>query len=211
MRRAALLLAVLVLLEIVSARVWARLKHTGTEPEREVAALAWTGGVRALDLVLLFAAFPRVPLAASRRSLRLGCLSVSGFGIGVLAGQLASGGRLLGLLRGPPDPAYAAAGPVLAALAVMVLLGPFVEERMFRGILLPALRERMPAWAAVLLSAGLFALFHALAGQPFPVVQLAGGLVFAWLAIETGGILAGFLVHAAANAFILALQVFYRP
>ena len=162
--------------------------------------------VRTLDLLLLFVAFPRVSSGCSWRALRLAVLTAAGLGTAVFVLQAVTGGRILGLLRGPPAPAYRSQGPLLAGFLVMVLLGPFVEERTFRGILLPVLRERMPSWAAVLASAVLFALFHALAGQPVPVAQFLGGLVFAWLALETGGILAGLLVHAAANAFVLALK-----
>ncbi len=170
--------------------------------------------VRLLDLgVLLLASrawgIPRPPVGSWRRALPAATGAALSFGLmlGVL-GLLWGWGDLGRMITGGARPDDALPERMLFAGIAMVLLGPLAEEAVFRGVLLPALRARMPDAAAILVSALLFAGAHALLDPGLlPVSQLAGGLAFAWLAVRTEGLLAPFLLHAAANGFVLALQV----
>lgn len=46
------------------------------------------------------------------------------------------------------------------AFAFTVAVVPFVEEAVFRGVLLHSLARRLPDWAAIAISAAAFAIFH---------------------------------------------------
>jgi membrane protease YdiL (CAAX protease family) len=92
---------------------------------------------------------------------------------------------------------FAIAVPVLLAL---VPLQAAAEEYLFRGWLLQALSGlgRAP-WAAMTISAVLFALAHGL-GTVWGFVDLvAFALIAGWLAVRTGGLEAGIAMHIATN------------
>ena len=88
----------------------------------------------------------------------------------------------------------------IALVAATVIVAPLVEELLYRGYLLGALRERMPEFAAVLVSALLFVfLLHF---EPANLVAaLCLGLATGWCALRTGSLLPGIIVHMANNAF----------
>jgi membrane protease YdiL (CAAX protease family) len=75
------------------------------------------------------------------------------------------------------------------------LLGPFVEELYFRGMVQTVARQYIPAFAAVAVSSVFFASMHG----SFSVVQLAGGIMFGIIYELRGSIWAGFIFHVAAN------------
>ena len=91
---------------------------------------------------------------------------------------------------------------------ILVLLAPFVEEVLFRGLVFGNLKGK--SWAlAYVVSCGLFALFHL---WQFVVVHqsvtyfiillqyLVPGAVLAWVYDRTGTLWTSIFVHAAANA-----------
>jgi uncharacterized protein len=89
--------------------------------------------------------------------------------------------------------------PAVAALLLLLAIGaPLVEELFFRGLLLRSLLGRLPAPAAVVISAVLFGLAH------FEALQIAGlaafGVILALLAWRTGRLAPGIAAHAAFNA-----------
>ncbi len=90
--------------------------------------------------------------------------------------------------------------------AVIVLgigvVGPLFEEILFRGMLLRALREVMPAPAAIASSALIFALHHD-PQSALPVFLL--GCVFGLAYVRTQSIVAPFVAHALFNM----LQLFF--
>lgn len=100
----------------------------------------------------------------------------------------------------------ASAGQVAVLAFLVVVVGPFFEELMFRGWLLGGLRERWGDGRALLVSAGLFALIH---GDPWatPALFLLG-CVFGWVYLRAGSLWASFGLHAMWNAttftFLLA-------
>ena len=91
---------------------------------------------------------------------------------------------------------------------IVVALAPFVEEVLFRGLVLGGLRHksRLGAYAA---SCALFALAHvwqyALGGHDVTYLvlaleYLAPGLVFCWAYEHSGTLWTSILLHAAVNA-----------
>lgn len=97
-------------------------------------------------------------------------------------------------------------GVKLIALAIVPAL---CEELFFRGFLLRAFRSAMSPAVAIVVSAMLFGLFHvlvrdALMLERFPPTALLG-LVLGWLAIRTGSLWPGVVLHVVHNTTILLL------
>ncbi len=93
-------------------------------------------------------------------------------------------------------------------LLIVLLLAPFVEEVLFRGLVFGGLRERSRA-GAYLVSCLLFALLHVwqfavanrdLAYFMLMLQYLVPGVVLAWAYEHSGTLWASIGVHAAANA-----------
>jgi sodium transport system permease protein len=83
-------------------------------------------------------------------------------------------------------------------LPMVVLLPPIVEEVLFRGFLLSALRRSGKAARAVVLTAAIFAFFHLM-----PMKYLPTGLIGLWLGylvVATGSLYPAILAHLANNA-----------
>ena len=90
---------------------------------------------------------------------------------------------------------------VLAVLCVVVL-APFIEEIIFRGVFVSTLEMTMPAWAAVLVTAVVFALYHASVWAFIPHVILACAL--GYLAVTRKTLWPAILLHALYNAALMA-------
>jgi membrane protease YdiL (CAAX protease family) len=91
----------------------------------------------------------------------------------------------------------------IALLPVAVLVGPFVEEVLFRGALLALLRTRFGDGWAIAASAVVFGIVHLpdLGGLWYAVPNLAlVGALCAWLRVRSGSIWPAFVCHAANNA-----------
>jgi membrane protease YdiL (CAAX protease family) len=94
--------------------------------------------------------------------------------------------------------------PLLFLLAGC-LIGPFVEELFFRGLLYSWMRERIPALPSIIITSLLFASLH---GQLSPV-QFIGGLLFASIYEWRKNIWAPFVVHALGNLGIWIVPSIY--
>ena len=107
----------------------------------------------------------------------------------------------------PPDSAGRLTeefGANLAGLVVVVVVwGPVGEELFFRGFVLPGLMRRFGVPAAVVVSSGLFAVFHVDAGMLVPTFLL--GAALAWIYLKTGSIWPGIMAHGIQNALALWL------
>jgi hypothetical protein len=101
-------------------------------------------------------------------------------------------------------------GPWQVVLFASVVIGaPLAEETVFRGYLLPALRQRMGLGLALGVQAVLFSLVH---GDPvgfLPRVLL--GLVFGCLVTLTGSIWSSVFAHALNNGISTVLFFAYGP
>lgn len=136
-----------------------------------------------------------------------------GTALGILAPLL--GGLLTQFLAGDHDVSQtvtdiadrAHVGMRVALLPVVILVGPLVEELLFRGALLSVLRTRLGDGWAVAVSAILFGAVHLpdLGWLWYAVPNLVlVGVFCAWLRVRSGSIWPGFVAHAANNALATA-------
>lgn len=133
-------------------------------------------------------------------------------GWGVLGGLLAVGanlffGLLLGLLgveiQEQEALARLLADPerLLAAAPWIVLFVPFAEELLFRGYVFRYLDQQTTRVAALVVSSGIFALIHG-NWTGFPS-YIAVALVFSWVYVKTGNLVAPVVAHGVQNGIIV--------
>lgn len=89
--------------------------------------------------------------------------------------------------------------------ALTMLLGPLVEEVVFRGVVYSAMRKRMGVYGAAAASSLIFAIAHANAAQTLPIFGM--GMVLAVLYEHTGSLVASITFHVMNNALAFALTV----
>ena len=97
-----------------------------------------------------------------------------------------------------------------AGIAFTGIAAGFVEEMVFRGVILNLLKERWNIWIAVIVPSVLFGLVHII-GMDFSLgscllVILAGtmvGIMFSLIEIESGSVWNNGLVHAIWNIVII--------
>jgi membrane protease YdiL (CAAX protease family) len=87
-----------------------------------------------------------------------------------------------------------------AALALVAIFIPAIEEVLFRGVILQSLSRYISFRGAAVLQAALFAGMHETT-QALPYVFLLG-LLAAWLVRRTDGLLAPMLLHGINNAVV---------
>jgi membrane protease YdiL (CAAX protease family) len=91
-------------------------------------------------------------------------------------------------------------GGPLTLIATTALLVPFLEEVLFRGVILEGLSKHVPFGWANAIQAVCFAIAHENIGLlPFYVLF---GVTCGWLARRSGGLLTSILVHAANNLIV---------
>jgi membrane protease YdiL (CAAX protease family) len=88
------------------------------------------------------------------------------------------------------------AGLTLTILLV-VLVGPFVEEITFRGVAQSALRRRWSAWASIVGTSAVFAIYHFDPWMFLPTFVLA--LALGWLAENRRGLWPSIALHVLYN------------
>lgn len=96
-------------------------------------------------------------------------------------------------------------GGLILAAVMLVVVGPFVEECVFRGALLRGLEARIGAWPAVIVQALLFAAFHRSWWLLFPMTVL--GIALGWLAHERRSLWPAIALHAAYNSLTVGAVV----
>ena len=141
----------------------------------------------------------------------LGLGLVGLYGLNELVYRLSSlltGGRSIGTNLNDMAISAQISGAPRTTLLIVVLLAPFVEEVLFRGLVFGGLREKS-RWIAYLASCLLFALLHVWqfavvnhdAAYFFLMIQyLVPGLVLAWAFEHSGTLWTSVALHAAANA-----------
>ena len=97
--------------------------------------------------------------------------------------------------------------PIL--IIVITIVGPILEELVFRKAIFGTLYKKMNFFFAGLLSSFIFALVH----MDFNhiLVYTAVGFVFAFLYIETKRIIVPILAHAGMNTFAVIVQLSQDP
>lgn len=98
---------------------------------------------------------------------------------------------------------YAKAFP--AFIIVISIIGPILEEIVFRLVIFGSLYKRFNFWIAGLISALIFAAVH----MDFEhlLIYTAMGFVFAYLYIKTKRILVPIVAHVALNLFVSIVNV----
>lgn len=94
----------------------------------------------------------------------------------------------------------------VAAISMIGLWSPFVQEVIFRGALLSALRERLPGGISVGITAVAFAAVHAASGLTTVVSSFVDGLAQGALRCRRGTLTAAVASHITIN---LSLSVTY--
>lgn len=91
-----------------------------------------------------------------------------------------------------------------------LLLAPLVEEIVYRGIVVSALRERLPKWGVILASGGIFYLLHLSYGLDWRLVHFAAaGMILAWAYLATGKLWVPVALHFLGNVMMAADDVWY--
>jgi sodium transport system permease protein len=121
------------------------------------------------------------------------------------------------LPAGPSDAAQSVArlidasfniSPLLAAVIFGVVPG-ICEEIVFRGVVLSALRKRLPVHAAVWITGLAFAALHLDFGGLIPRTVL--GAALGYITVYSGSIFPAMLLHAAFNGSQVGLIAWYEP
>jgi membrane protease YdiL (CAAX protease family) len=95
-------------------------------------------------------------------------------------------------------------GSLAPALLGLALLPALAEELVFRGALARGLATRWPRWAAIVVSAAVFAVYHLIPSQMLGVLPL--GLALGLLAVQSGSVVPGMIAHLTNNAIALVLS-----
>ena len=110
---------------------------------------------------------------------------------------------VLALFAGAPNWKIATLG------LLVVFVGPFFEEIIFRGWLYGGLKDEWGDMPALVLSSALFALIHG--DAPGLPALFALGMVFGWVYRRSGSLWASILVHGFWNATTFALLISVMP
>lgn len=99
----------------------------------------------------------------------------------------------------------------LMVLCLGVIPGIF-EELFFRGFLLSAMRRRLKKPACIFLCGILFGAFHVIAAEGATLERLLPssvlGWLLTWIAVRTGSVLPGMLLHVCHNSTLLSIAYF---
>ena len=89
--------------------------------------------------------------------------------------------------------------PMAELLVLGLVLGPLLEESLFRGCLLPVLAQTIGMIPAVVITAVLFALFHGPTDLVHWVSFTATGIAYGWMRVISRSTTAPAVMHAAYN------------
>lgn len=93
-----------------------------------------------------------------------------------------------------------------AIVIISSIIGPILEEIVFRKVIFGSLYDRFPFWVAALLSSVIFALAHM---EPVHIILYATmGFVFAFLYVMTKRIIVPIIAHVSMNTIVVILQLF---
>ena len=87
--------------------------------------------------------------------------------------------------------------PINELLILGLVLGPILEESLFRGCLLPLLAQSMGTIPAVIITAVIFAIFHGPTNLGHCLTFTATGIAYGWVRIASRSTTAPALMHAA--------------
>jgi membrane protease YdiL (CAAX protease family) len=85
----------------------------------------------------------------------------------------------------------------------LLLLAPVAEEILYRGVVVPALRESLPTWAVVVSSGLLFYLLHLSYGKDWRLLHyVPAGMILAWAFLSTRKLWVPILLHFLGNVLM---------
>ncbi len=99
----------------------------------------------------------------------------------------------------------AKATPLL--ILVVAVIGPILEEIIFRMIIFGSLYKRFNFWIAAIVSSVIFAAVHL--DFEHLLVYTFMGVVFAFLYVKTKRIIVPIIAHVALNSFVMIVQVVF--
>jgi hypothetical protein len=80
----------------------------------------------------------------------------------------------------------------------IAVVGPVVEELLFRRAVTDALLKKFSEWRAIIVSALIFGLFHINPAQIIPAFLM--GILFAWIYCRTRSLIPTIVVHILSNS-----------
>jgi tetratricopeptide (TPR) repeat protein len=105
---------------------------------------------------------------------------------------------------------YALNANPLAAFLSIVIVGPIVEEILFRGLIYGAMEKRLRVFGAILASSFLFALVHLQVVYFIPIFCL--GIVLGWARWKANSLGLPIVIHILNNGLaLIALKFFEKP
>lgn len=102
-------------------------------------------------------------------------------------------------------------GVLAVALLKHVLIGPIIEEVVFRGLLLNLARRYLPAAVAIGLSVALFAIPHLAKNVGVTLLAAPMGCLLAAMVVRSGSLLPGIFCHVGFNLAASLSFVFLAP
>jgi membrane protease YdiL (CAAX protease family) len=96
----------------------------------------------------------------------------------------------------------------ILSILIVVLVGPLLEEILFRGIILQGLLKNYPPQNAIIISGLIFACIHLNPWQAIPV--FFGGYLMGWMYYKTKSIIPGMILHITNNLFAVLADFKYH-
>lgn len=91
------------------------------------------------------------------------------------------------------------APPVINFICV-VIMAPVLEEILFRGFILGALKKAMHPWVAIFISALVFGIAH---GTPIGIIYATAlGIVMGWICVKFDSVVPSIIFHMAYNGAV---------
>lgn len=92
-------------------------------------------------------------------------------------------------------------------ILAITIIGPILEEILFRGSITKALLQQYTPTKAILISALLFGVFHINPAQILPAFLI--GILLAWTYYKTGSLIPCILMHILNNSLAIYLSIQY--
>lgn len=130
-------------------------------------------------------------------------------GLAILTGGFIVSG-LMGLLDWIPDimeQSFDILQSGWGGILAIAIIGPVLEELLFRGAITKALLQQYSPTKAILISALLFGVFHINPAQILPAFLI--GILFAWTYYKTGSLIPCILMHVLNNSLAVYLSIQY--
>lgn len=97
---------------------------------------------------------------------------------------------------------------ILSSIVGTVLIGPVIEELIFRGLIYNELKEKYPVMKSILITTILFAIMHANIVQV--IYTFAMGFIFIYVYEKTNNLKSSILLHMASNLTTTFISLLLR-